>query len=292
MVQVSKDTIRLDCFPTRNLCLHFASVIATYLALNERRDPSITIELALPKPALTEQVLHQSNLPRLGPIHTAIIGHVHHLEDLADGAWEGGEDERSEGNIFRWKKFSSVPAGKPVALIGCSEKIWGDACYYLIQALSQLSGVQRVVYIAKAGALSEEYASNEWIATGEAAHLGDTRIAWTSPLKEALQDSRRTAWGPVATVATTLCEDQEWLRTWSPRVKWVDCEIGYMAKASNELGISFGFLHIVSDNLCTPGGEDLSNEDEPRVVEKRKPLYKEIVRILSVFLSQEADLPP
>lgn len=101
-----------------------------------------------------------------------------------------------------------------------------------------------------------------------------------------------TASGLVATVATTLCEDQEWLRTLSSRAKWVDCEIGDMAKASNELGISFRFLHVVSDNLCTPGGDDLSDEDTPRVIEKRKPLYKEIVSILRVFLSQEASLPP
>lgn len=281
--------VRLECFPSRNLCFHYASLIATFLALNKRRD-SVSIQLLLPEPSLTERVLRNSNLRRLGPVHIAIIGHVHHLEGLCDGQWEGDMDESSHENIFRWKKFKT-PAGRSVALIGCLEKLWGDASQHLVKVLAQLSQVQRVVYIAKAGALNERYSSNEWIATGETAFLDGEQITWHSPLTKALEISNKVASGPVATVTTTLCEDKGWLRDWSPRATWVDCEIGYIAKASNELGISFGFLHIVSDNLCTVGGEDLSNEDSDHVVQKRILLYNEIVRILDAFLSRESDLP-
>jgi hypothetical protein len=259
--------------------------------MNGRRD-LVTIKLEPPEPILAEQALYNTNLRHLGPVHTAIIGHVHQLEDLAHGPWEGeGNNELGKESIFRWKRFSSSPAGISVALIGCLEKIWGDASYHFLYTLSRLLQVQRVIYIAKAGALSEKYPSNEWIATGETAYLGETRITWKSPLTAALQDSRVTAYGPVATVATTLCENQAWLSSWSPRVKWVDCEIGYMAKASNELGISFGYLHVVSDNLRTTGGGDLTNEDMDDVVDKRKSLYKEMVRVLGVFLSQDMDVP-
>ena len=68
---------------------------------------------------------------------------------------------------------------------------------------------------------------------------------------------------------------------------FVDPEIGHMAKAANENGISFGYLHIISDNLNKNYKEDLSNEREGSVIEKRKKLIGEIRKALAYVLKND-----
>lgn len=278
---ISPVKARLNCFPSKNLCFHYASIIATYWALKGQR---LNVSLNLPTPTQTEQVFHRSNIQALGPVDIAIIGLVHHLDHLHEGDWESGPGE-VEHDIFRWKKFTS-PRGDTVALIGCLEKIWGDASYHLLHSIYTQSKIKCVIYIGKAGALSARYSPNEWIATGERAVVDNETIAWKSPLTASLHDARRVAYGPLVTVPTTLCETREWLEEWSPKADWVDCEVGYIAKAAAELKVAFGYLLIVSDNLQISSGEDLSNEESEVVVKKREKLYQCIIEILDSFISQ------
>lgn len=62
---------------------------------------------------------------------------------------------------------------------------------------------------------------------------------------------------------------------------FIDPEIGYMAKACIELGREFSYLHIISDNVVTSSIENLSNERDSNVQEKRKKLFLEIGEIIS-----------
>jgi hypothetical protein len=213
----------------------------------------------------------------MGHADIAIIGDVDYLSSLCSAPWQGGSE--SEDGLFRWSKFESC-SGKVVALVGCVEKIWGDAGGHLIRALRALSGVGCVIYVAKAGSLAKEYSANEMIATGEHAFLGEESIFWESPLETALSASTKVARGSIVTVSTLLCETQQWLHHWNPKVQWVDCEVAYMAKSAVEEGIHFGYLHIISDNLHCMGGEDLSNEESDKVLAKRKILYEDITRII------------
>ncbi|KFA52576.1 hypothetical protein S40293_11201 [Stachybotrys chartarum IBT 40293] len=279
---ISPTEIRLDCFPSQNLCFHYASLVGTYLSLNNR-NPSI-VRLSPPGLGSASDILNASNLQDLGHVDIAIIGHVHHLEQLSPGPWSGQRSD-AEYEIFRWRTFVSA-SGKTIALLGCLEKIWGDASYNLIHSIHAQSGIGCVIYIAKAGALSAKHHANEWIASGQDAYLEGEHIKWRSPLMEILRESQKVATGTVVTVPTTLCETHEWLDKWSPKADWVDCEIGYMATASIELGIEFGFLHIISDNLHHSDGEGLHNEETPVILEKRRLLYHDIMKILEKLVHQ------
>ncbi|KAK6822398.1 hypothetical protein PG995_012141 [Apiospora arundinis] len=288
-------TFELHCFPSENYMIHYASLIATYFALykSEHRvlilmDP-VRVNTgfyrisAYPGPPDTT-FHHLFNLHSMGSIDIAIFGEVHHLKGLYGGSWKDGGG--SYEGVLRWRKLSS-PNGKTIALMGCLEKVWGDAGEHLIQALHSQTRVKQIVYVAKAGSLSERYAPNEWIATGERAMIGkDAPTVWQNPLQNALSASTRVASGSIITVPSTLCETHEWLEEWSPKALWVDCEVCYMASVAQELHIDFGFLSVVSDNLCRRYEEDLSNEYSDTVTEKRRVLYNEIVKILKKFISE------
>lgn len=274
-------TIRLSCFPSRSLILHYASTVATYFGLFGR-NPGI-VYISFPEPDHTARLIRESNLQAIGQLDLAIIGSVNNLTGLTGltGHWQGVDG--SEYSMFRWQKLISSK-GQTVALIGCLEQLWGDTGDHFLRALCTYLNVKRIIYIAKCGSLSKEYASNEWIATGSEAILEGDVIQWSSPLDSVLDVSTKVARGPIVTVPTPLCETQDWLSEWSPKVTWVDCEVGFMAKAAVELGVEFGYLHVVSDNLCETGGENLSNEDEDTVSTKRKVLYDEILKILDVLI--------
>ncbi|KAH8729905.1 hypothetical protein BGZ61DRAFT_447143 [Ilyonectria robusta] len=277
---IDSTAVQLNCFPNQNLVLHYASLIATYLELCGR-NPGI-VQLSLPEPAETARYMLESNLQSIGHIDIAIIGDVQYLKELSKGQWQGNGG--SEHDIFRWNKFQS-PKGKTVALVGCQEKIWGDAGDHLVRTLHAQSNIECVIYIGKAGCLQRGYTPNEWIATGDQAFVENETITWRNPLEMVIKSSTAVAHGSIVTVPTTLCETHEWLGEWSLKALSVDCEVGYIAKAAAELDIAFGFLNIVSDNLYQTGGEDLSNEESHTVISKRERLYKEITKIINSFLS-------
>lgn len=145
-------TIQLNCFPSRSFVRHYASLVATYLALCGR-DTNI-VQMSLPRPEHAAEVIHKSNLRCVGHVDLAIFGDIHHLEGLLGSTWQG--DGRSKHDIFRWQTRTTAK-GKRVALIGCLEKIWGEAGSHIIQTLHGHSRVKHVVYVAKAGSLSAKY---------------------------------------------------------------------------------------------------------------------------------------
>ncbi len=53
-----------------------------------------------------------------------------------------------------------------------------------------------------------------------------------------------------------------------------------MAKVSLELGVRFGFLHVVSDNLSREGLEGLVDERKATIVADRVKLLEEVDRVL------------
>lgn len=228
--------------------------------------------MSLPRPEHAAEVIHKSNLWCIGHVDLAIFGDIHHLEGLLGSTWQG--DGRSKHDIFRWKTRTTAK-GKRVALIGCLEKIWGEAGSHIIQTLHGHSRVKHVVYVAKAGSLSAKYHPNEWIATGgDCVNVANETIQWRNPLEEASAASTRIARGSIVTVPSTLCETHNWLQEWSSKAVWVDCEVSFIAEAAVELGIDFGFLHIVSDTLDEPHEENLSNEESDIIVTKRKGYTK------------------
>jgi hypothetical protein len=277
---INKNAIRLNCFPSNAMIVHYASLVTTYLSLREM--DCMIVQPVLIDPDETAKLIHKSNIRALGQTDIVIVGDVHYLKELTGDQWEG--DSGSVRDIFRWQKFVSSK-GKSVALLGCLDQLWGEMGHHLIDALRLRAGARCVVYIGKTGSLCSEYAPNEWIATGDHFFIGDESLKWHNPLKQALVGSTRVIEGPIVTIPTPLCETQEWLKKW-PNTSWVDCEVGYMARVAKKSGVRFGFLHIVSDNLHDASGENLSNEDLEAVKIKRQILYVEIERIIKLLISE------
>jgi hypothetical protein len=59
-----------------------------------------------------------------------------------------------------------------------------------------------------------------------------------------------------------------------------------MARVSKERGVGFGFLYVVSDNLCREGLEGLVDERKASIVADRKKLLVEVERILERYFSE------
>lgn len=235
----------------------------------------------MPNKTDAARLVEGSNLKGLGSMDLVIIGDVHMLENMTPGQWQGSDT--ASNDLFCWKRFRSCK-DKNVALVGCREKLWGEAGSNVIHALSTFSKIKDVIYIAKAGSMSRKYGSNEWIATGDQAFVDGEVVEWRSLLQGFASENPSVASGPIVTVQSTLCEDKKWLEEWTPRTTWVDCEVGYMARTAVKLGLGFAFLHVVSDNLHQTEGENLSNEDTASVAMKRGKLYGEIIRLLEKFL--------
>ena len=79
---------------------------------------------------------------------------------------------------------------------------------------------------------------------------------------------------------STLAETSSWFKRARAVAEYVESEIGYMAKASVDSGITFSYLHIVSDNLAQHYSENLSNERDMSVIRKRTVLSGELTNII------------
>lgn len=288
---IDDDTIDLCCFPSQSFVEHYRIVIAAYLYSKGKSDCSIPIPPSSKEPLETFQ---QSNLRVLGPTDIVIFGEVHCLPNLPPGRWwETPSESQETDDLFAWQKFTS-PTGRTVTLLGCKEGLWGEAGSAIVHALKEFSGISCALYVGKVGALAGEYTPNEYIATGNVAYFDkDTSVKWKSPLERSLIRFPEVATGRLVTVDSPLRETKEWLQDWKDTATWVDCDTGHMARAANELGVEFGYLHIVSDNLAAKSNYGLSNEEIDGVKAKRNNLYKKMEGIIDVFISSwnsEADL--
>ena len=281
--EADDNTLILNCFPGQSYVRHYASLAATYLSITGH-DPSI-VECQLPTDLDCSKAFTKSNLPDMRQVDIVLLGCDQHLEDLVDGTWEGREDPK---HIFAWKKHRSRN-GQSIALLGCMLSFWGDTSGNLICTMKQLNGIKCFLYIGKAGSLCAADQPNKILATGDCSRIGERLVKWDNVLYPDidLESSKVVAAGEHVTVQTPLCESQVWLQGWQPRCRWVDCEVGHMAEACNELGVEFGYLHVVSDNLCDPHPYNISNERLEAITVDRQKLFVEVRRILRSFLARQ-----
>lgn len=233
-----------------------------------------------PSPSDCMNVFTKSNLRQMGQVTTVIIGYVHRFEDLFRVPWEGGDDR--ERDLFAWKiKHHDSDS---VALLGCTASFWGDSAGHLVQASQIMNRVKTVLYVSKAGTFCSEYTPNEILATGNSTLMDGKVLRWENVLQKHCQISSMLYQGSHITVQSPLMEDKVWLNRWQSEYKWVDCEIGYLAQASIDGGTSFGYIHIISDNVAREFRYDLSNERLPAVIRAREPLLQEAKEILRAYL--------
>jgi hypothetical protein len=277
--EMDSTTIQLNCFPSKSYVQHYASVVATFQNMMEW-DTRI-VRAITPSDSELLGCLLASNLPRLGPVDMVIFGEISKLSSFATEDWP--IPESSEHDLFVWQKFRPRNE-KTVALLGCKESVWGETSGFIVRVLQRESNIKCVLYISKAGSLKQNIQPNQWIATGEESVVGSQTVSWNSALKDYIGLSSKVITGKQVTVPSPLCETWQWLNDWRQTCDWVDCEIGHIAQAANDVGVEFGYLNVVSDNLPNHYGSDLSNEDNDSVEAQRKLLYQEIQLILEPFI--------
>ncbi|KAH9220800.1 hypothetical protein DL95DRAFT_356728 [Leptodontidium sp. 2 PMI_412] len=269
--------LQLNVLPGRAYVEHYAALLSTYFAGESFTGVSVpTVHYLPPAIDACASVFANSNLPYLGTVDIAILGYVDKLPRcIGTDKWETGvERESEEGELFAWKK-RILPDGRLVAFIGCTACYWGDIGGQLIRALRVHNQVQEAVYIGKLGTLDERHIPNSILATGSRSMFPDGSVVeWDSVLEEAVKEVSGVVHGVHFTGATSLSETKEWTREWKSKVDWVDPEIGHMAMVSLELGVRFGFIHVVSDNLSREGLEGLVDERKATIVADRMKLLE------------------
>ncbi len=258
---VVKDHIAIiNCYPGIDYVYHYASLVKTYLNILKKDKK---VKVYFPSECNIEQQLKKSNLNNIPRCKTVILGYVVGFDYLSkDNIWQGNGD-------FLWKNIDNSKI-----LLGCKHSYWGDIAGHIVSILAK-QGVENVIYIGKLGTLDESNKPNEAIATGsKSIFLDGSSIEWNN-----IFDSEKSSLikqGVHYTLPSIIQETKGWVDENKDLVDFVDPEIGHMARAANERGITFSYMHIISDNLSRKFDEDLSNERKQEILIKRKSLIRTI----------------
>lgn len=264
--RVNGNNIHILCFPGQDYVIHYGLIVFYYFYINKLKIPKITLNI--PSEELcNETLVNETNIKSLPKQDVVIMGYIDKLVgDFPD--WEGEGD-------FRWKRFYIY--NQRVALLGCRFSYWADISGRVLKYLAN-QGTKLVIYMGKLGSLDESHIPNQHLATGEESLVDGDLIKWKNPFED--NNSNFIKEGKHITLPSILMETKDWVDQ-SKDYSFVDPEIGFMAKASLEEDVGFGFLHIISDNLKKEFKEDLSNEREKSVLNKRELIINEIRKALN-----------
>ncbi|MAG60161.1 hypothetical protein CL619_00085 [archaeon] len=265
------DTLLVLCAPGLDYVQHYASLISSYLALQNRK--SDHVRYVLPTVKKKETFIEESNLSSIKTSDVVILGTG--LEQLF-----GATGWNVEGGSFGYKQIKIDDNAATV--IGCKFSYWGDISRSVVKQLAK-QGVKKVIYSGKLGGMKASMRPNRQLATGDKSFVEGKIVGWNNIF--AGLDDETIVEGLHYTSPSIMFEDKEWLAL-NLKYGFVDPEIGQMALAANEAGIEFSYLHVISNNLAELHPEDLSNERNERVQRKRELLYQRIYAILEQTLSQ------
>jgi len=264
--EVHGRTLVIKAFPGTDYVHHYALIIATYLAMTG--GPADTVTYNPPDPATCRAAVETLDLDLDGDL--VIVGWaLQHLAP-AGGAWVRGPG-------YAWQR--TVLHGCSVVYLGFLHSIWGDVAGRVVARLAEL-GAGNVLYVGKVGALAPEVEPNTLLATGSESLVGDALVTWDDFFDGHAAAQPGVLTGVHVTSPSILLEDWDWL-TKHADYAFVDPEIGPMGAAACHAGISFGYLHVVSNNLARHYPADLSNERHRDVVQRRAVLVDHICDIIS-----------
>jgi hypothetical protein len=263
--EVSAGEVRIHCFPGMAHVFHHASLIATHLALTGR-DPSI-VQMELPSEGAAWDEIQRSSLADLRATSVVVVAADNQYLEPMNPTWE---DRQS--HVSRTERIGD----KEVTWLGVKHSFWGDIAYHLGRHLVA-KGFKTVVFVGKLGSLRVRDVPNATIATGTESDVGGVGLSWPSIFGEGGDDIQV---GRHITVQSVLEESVLWRDRVQGHFDFVDPEVGpFAARVTCSEG-GFGYLHIVSDNVSAKYGEDLANERDGLVREKREVLYGRIGRIV------------
>lgn len=263
------DILYLCCFPSRDYVRHYANLIATYFHnIGENK----TISSIHTSDQIVYNAFQSTNITSIPETDVVLYGNIDHIGIFEDQKWIGEGD-------FLWK-FGMI-GNERVLLLGCKFSIWGDAGYFFIKSLAQSNPFTTFVYVGKLGSLEPNVLPNTFLATGSKSFVSEKPIEWKNIFQDVSTAYENILVGDHITCPSVIEETKEAVALFQKRGIFIDPEIGHMARACNELGKQFSYLHIVSDNVVIPRDENLSNERDLNIPEKRKELFLQIGEIIT-----------
>jgi hypothetical protein len=166
-----------------------------------------------------------------------------------------------------------------VVYLGFLHSIWGDVAARVVARLAAL-GARDVIYVGKVGALAPDIEPNTMLATGNQSLLGGRLVAWDDFFAGFAATQPGVHTGVHVTSPSILLENRDWLSEHAEHA-FVDPEIGPMGAAARQVGIRFGYLHVISNNLARRYPADLSNERQDDVIRRRAVLLGRIRDIIT-----------
>lgn len=269
--------VKIHCFPGKDYVFHFASIYSSYFKI---KNIETFVDYQLPSSNLCYRVINkfilEANIP---PRNIAILGYVEAFEKLSDQKEWGG------GKYVKWKKITINK--KSGVLIGFKHTFWGEIAGRVVECLASM-GFKTILYFGKLGSLSIEDTPNEFLATGSYSFLPNGEsIKWDNIFSNI--NSSKVIEGKHITLPSTLQESKEWLSKAKKIYRFVDPEIGHMAKAANYNGVGFSYLHIISDNLHNHVyQQNLSNERLKAVMESRTVLTEEVMELIKKVINKNS----
>ena len=244
----------LYVFPGKDYVHHYKKIYETC---------GYKVTAKTPTQAQTTRAIKNALPDDMPTCDVALLGYV---EALAPGGqeWRGNDD-------VKWK--TETINGQEVAFIGVAFSYWGNIIYSVIEALSRYCST--VIYAGRLGSLTPSDTPNATIATGNSSYVDGSLVTWNNLFK----NSPLAVEGTHYTLPSVLDETAEWYSEVKDTYRFVDPEIGWAAKAAKDFGLSFSYLHLVTDNLSGSFSENLTAEHEAAALKKRLQ-YAGIIRAI------------
>lgn len=275
--EIVGDELRIKCFPGRDYVLHYALIVATYLAIKGRFRDHVFYQP--PRAEACNAILAQLDV-MMGLDAAVVVGWG--VEHLA-----GAEGWTANGN-YAWKRVFT--SGVSVLYLGFLHSIWGDVAGSVVARLAAL-GARRVLYVGKVGTLDGSVRPNTMLASGNESLVEGLRERWSDFFDDDVKHETGVLSGRHVTSPSTLLESRAWLEQHRDYT-FVDPEIGPMGRAARIAGIPFGFLHVISNNLSRSYPEDLSNERKPQILLRRRELLERAHSIIGKQVERVATTAP
>lgn len=233
----------LYVFPGKNYLDHYAKIY---------RQQGFDVEVGSFSERIVREAIDAILPTDLPDSDVTVLGYV---EPLA-----GGDGWRTNGEVA-WKLVDMN--GTKAVFVGVTFSYWGDIIYYLSERLAKKT--ERLIYVGKLGSLHQDDIPNKTIASGDRSLVEGEMVVWDNIFAH----SPLVTQGAHASLPSVLDETYEWFMESRDSYRFVDPEIGWIAKACNDNSIEFSYLHLVTDNLHGNFLEDLTNERDDLVLEKR-----------------------
>lgn len=263
------DILYVCCFPSRDYVRHYANLIATYFHnIREKK----TVSSIHTSDQIVYDAFRSTNIVSVPEADVVLYGNIDHIGIFEDQKWCGEGD-------FLWK--SGRIGDKRVLLLGCTFSIWGDAGYFFVKSLAQSNPFATFVYVGKLGSLESNVLPNKFLATGAKSFVNGKPVEWKNMFQDEIASYENILVGNHITCPSVIEETKDAVASFQKLGIFIDPEIGHMARACHDLGRQFSYLHIVSDNVVVPRGENLSNERDLNIPKKRKELFLQIGKIIT-----------